>query len=386
MGEWMRAGLLSASDVRDYRILRSAANTEHVPLNGIRPMDTPTIHIPATPYFEVWERRLALKGAFKTLYKFSMATDGGQLNGFHVFHASSNAMKSVQDIRQLFSTVSEFAANYDGAMFLVGDFYVWRNMMKLLWSVYKVKPPPRQRAPTASTLEESMAALGRGQVGLVPTEARRKYIPWPNMMHVALNAQLALLQWAFGVIMPLWNAAFPDGPISLVNLRPIRRVMILTIMLWAWKAIRQEVLRQYHSRKNSWTAMQTVLVESLIRLFDEDIPLVLDACAAIGDRDVSLMKGVLLRLLSLFIRFDKKNYVVIILYVHAAIKYYEDMSPADRDAMYSFLPVASSEDLEVFHSLLRAVLRPWDAESICVLKALYISALPPANSLVISPR
>ncbi|KAI9091691.1 hypothetical protein DFS34DRAFT_319272 [Phlyctochytrium arcticum] len=43
-------------------------------------------------------------------------------------------------------------------------------------------------------------------------------------------------------------------------------------------------------------------------------------------------------------------------------------------ALRSFLPWASSEDLEVFHSVIRAAIRPHDSESAAVITTMYLSA------------
>ncbi|KAI9103062.1 hypothetical protein DFS34DRAFT_607342 [Phlyctochytrium arcticum] len=374
MEAWVVNGLEWASDAADGIRLRSTANSLHVTFNVDRDLTSLPAHLPAEPYFLVWERRVASKAAYtKTMYKFSMATHAGELNSFHVFQACPNAMKSTKDMKQLLDDTCEFTKDYDKAMWLVGDFYVFRNIMKLLWSLDATEAPKEPR-PKEPTLQERLAYLGRKQSTVISNDTRQRIILWPDMMHIALNAQLALLAWAFGVVMPLWNAAFPDAALNLVKLRPIRRVMILTMMLLAWKHVRDEVIKAYYLKKATWTTTQRIFVESLIRLFDEDIPLVLDAAAAMADRNVSLTKAVLLRLLPLFIRCDKKNYVVVILFLLGSIRAYQKGDDAGAAGLESFLPVASSEDLEVFHSLLRAVSRPHDPDSILVLKALYISA------------
>ncbi|KAI9088825.1 hypothetical protein DFS34DRAFT_654747 [Phlyctochytrium arcticum] len=193
------------------------------------------------------------------------------------------------------------------------------------------------------------------------------------MMHIALNAQLALLRWAFTVIMPLWHAAFPNAVIDPVKIHSIRRVMILTLMLLAWKGARELVFKMHAALKDKWTDVQRVFIESLIRLFDEDMPLVLDASAALATGNVKLYKEVLICLLPMFIRLNKKNYVIIILFILTTMDQFEK-SPADaKAAMKSFLAVASSEDLEVFNSLLRDAIRPYGSENAAVIKTLYVS-------------
>ncbi|KAI9104047.1 hypothetical protein DFS34DRAFT_304368 [Phlyctochytrium arcticum] len=300
-----------------------------------------------------------------------MLTHAGALKGFHVFKAVNNPMKSNSDITELCEDIMTFTAGYSEAMWLVGDFYVWRNSIKVIWALDAVDPPPVR--PENPTQEQTLASLGRKLSTKVPALWRLRVFPWPDMMHITLNAQLALLRWAFTVIMPLWNAAFPNAVIDLVKIRPIRWVMILTVMLLAWKGARELVFKMYAALRDKWTNVQRVFIESLIRLFDEDIPLVLDASAALATGDVKLYKEVLIRLLPMFIRFNKKNYVIITLFILTTIDQFEK-SPADaKAAMKSFLAVASSEDLEVFHSLLRAAIRPYDSENSAVIKTLYVS-------------
>ncbi|KAI9101824.1 hypothetical protein DFS34DRAFT_611666 [Phlyctochytrium arcticum] len=248
-------------------------------------------------------------------------------------------------------SVKKFIEHYkDGAIFITGDFYVWRNVMKILW------------AKTRGRLSPDHAYL------------RIVLCPWPDGMHIALNAQQALLQRNFNVFMPIWSSAFPDFAVQLVKLRPVRRMMLLTMMFLAWKQCRVQVM-DWAKQQKDLPEFQRVIVDSLIRLFDEELPLVLDAATAMASGNIVLYKEVLHRLLPLFIRYRKRNYVTIVLHILSAIQEIE-MGGDDNitAALYSNLPLASSEDLEVFHSLLRACIRPFDSHGRAVLNTLYLSA------------
>ncbi|KAI9088005.1 hypothetical protein DFS34DRAFT_606499, partial [Phlyctochytrium arcticum] len=364
--------LSSVSDAVRGRTLRSSKVVSVVPFNNADAYKGDTIFIPSEAYYDTWIERAEKNDAYSSkLYSYSMSTHARALKGFHVFKAVNYPMNSNSDITKLFKDIMTFTAGYSEAMWLVGDFYVRRNNIKVIWALDVVDPPPVR--PENPTKEQLLASLGRKLSTKVPTLWRLRVFPWPDMMHIALNAQLALLRWAFTVIMPLWHAAFPNAVIDPVKIHSIRRVMILTLMLLAWKGARELVFKMHAALKDKWTDVQRVFIESLIRLFDEDMPLVLDASAALATGNVKLYKEVLICLLPMFIRLNKKNYVIIILFILTTMDQFEK-SPADaKAAMKSFLAVASSEDLEVFNSLLRDAIRPYGSENAAVIKTLYVS-------------
>ncbi|KAI9098899.1 hypothetical protein DFS34DRAFT_94050 [Phlyctochytrium arcticum] len=288
---------------------------------------------------------------FRTPYHFDMSTSAAELKNFHIFDAIANRMKTPEDVRTLMLSVIKFIMPYkDGLVWIVGDFYVWRNVMKWLWCL------------TRTPLSKDHAYL------------RVVLCPWPDAMHIALNAQQALLQWNFNVFMPIWSSAFPDFAVQLVKLRPVRRMMLLTMMFLAWKRCRVTVMNWAREQRDL-PEFQRVLIESLIRLFDEELPLVLDAATAMASGNITLYKEVLHRLLPLFIRYRKKNYVIIVLHILSTIQEFEASGDAEIiAALHSNLPLASSEDLEVFHSLLRACIRPFDSHGRAVLTTLFLSS------------
>ncbi|KAI9097426.1 hypothetical protein DFS34DRAFT_621600, partial [Phlyctochytrium arcticum] len=296
--------------------------------------------------------RLVSNPKFRSLYRFDMSTTAAELKRFHIFGAVPNRMKSAEDLKVLMVDVSKFVKHYkDGVVWIVGDFYVWRNVMKFLWA--------QSRTPMTQDHKWLKDLL----------------FPWPDGMHIALNAQQALIEHNFAIFMPIWSAAFPGFAVQLVKLRPVRRMMLLTMAFLAWKKNRVAIIALVKNSQKELPPFQQVATQSLVRLFDEELPLVLDAATAMAAGNVSLYKEVMQRLLPVFIRYRKKNYVTIVVHILSVIQDIE--SRGDPDLLRAFqskLPLASSEDLEVFHSLLRASIRPHDSESAATLKTLFLSA------------
>ncbi|KAI9089462.1 hypothetical protein DFS34DRAFT_388276 [Phlyctochytrium arcticum] len=185
--------------------------------------------------------------------------------------------------------VATFIKSYKGGfIWLAGGFYVWRNVLKALWS---------QSQNIHDNLLSSPAALPMARCHAHSPERA---------------ASSALLVWNFGVFMPIWGSAFPHLAIQLVKLRPVRRVMLLTMLFMAWKRCK------------------AVIIDSLIRLFDEELPLVLDAATALASGSIAEYKLALKRLLPLFIRYRKRNHVVIVLHcLSTIVRCVLDPSPAN---------------------------------------------------------
>ena len=79
----------------------------------------------------------------------------------------------------------------------------------------------------------------------------------------------------------------------------------------------------------------------------------------------------LVRLLHLFIRLRKHNYVLVTSFWLSSIDYFAKSTSASVFA--KLLPSMSSEDLEVFHSIARAVTRHWDIPEALSRKLLYLA-------------
>jgi hypothetical protein len=148
------------------------------------------------------------------MYRFSISTVAGKLKNFIIIGSLENRMKSSEEMDEILSFIAEFMKQYlkTKSLLLVGDFYVFWNALKRVWSI---------------------------DAGIV---LRHSMVIWPDSMHTALNAQEALVKHAYYLLRPIWCAAFPDGDFDPFNIRPIRRVAILTMILIAWLDVRVEVL------------------------------------------------------------------------------------------------------------------------------------------------
>lgn len=98
----------------------------------------------------------------------------------------------------------------------------------------------------------------------------------------------------------------------------------------------------------------------------------MDAPALLSCGKLQVYQDVLRRLLPLFIRLQKKNYVALVIYTLGALP-----QILQTDSATSFLQLLSdlsSEDLEIFHSLLRATSRYSDNHTQTARKALFLTA------------
>ena len=133
---------------------------------------------------------------------------------------------------------------------MVGDYYVWINTLKTI----------------------------------IATEDASSLIPIPDLMHVSLNAQEAVVRHAFPLFERLWSAAFPLGKFTPIRIRPIRRIALLRLMLVGWKRARWRVLEKLKLRKG--LGVKEVVFFSMLWVFEEAIPLVLDAPALLASGDI----------------------------------------------------------------------------------------------------
>lgn len=189
-------------------------------------------------------------------------------------------------------------------------------------------------------------------------------------MHIALNAQEALVEWGHSLLSSVWSSGFPDSPFDMFNVRPIRRVAILSFMVLSWQPIRHEIVQACKS--TTMTETRRFFVGVLLWLFEEAIPLALDAPSLLASGNLDIYLDVLKQLLPLFVRFRKQNYIVIVSYILAAVPRISGTNAegAFRDALQHL----SSEDLEVFHSVLRASTRYQDTQAQVARKALMITS------------
>jgi len=95
-------------------------------------------------------------------------------------------------------------------------------------------------------------------------------------MHIGLNAQEAIIRHSFGILERIWKAVYPNLNFKPFKMRPIRRIGLLRLALAAWTLIKSDI-PSTSTRKGSRTTTQGTLLSSLFWLFEEAIPLALDA-------------------------------------------------------------------------------------------------------------
>ncbi|KAI8825561.1 uncharacterized protein EV422DRAFT_599702 [Fimicolochytrium jonesii] len=119
---------------------------------------------PRARYFEIRQH----VAASKRMYNWSVATKAGSLKGFRTVASLENNMKKETDMNQILERIAHFVetTGYDGNVFLVGDFYVWKNAMKSYYA---------------------------GNI------LANRIIIMPDALHIAVDAQEALMRHAFEV-------------------------------------------------------------------------------------------------------------------------------------------------------------------------------------------
>jgi hypothetical protein len=303
-------------------------------------------------YFGIRNYAISEKNV-KKLYSFSLSTVAGSQKNFTLIGCLDNRMKDLSEMESIIDFIAGFTAEYlkDHSILLIGDFYVFRNALHALWT--------RNVPDKFRTLRPSILC-------------------WPDAMHIALNAQEAVLLHAFSIISDIWISAFPDAPLSSIKIRPIRRVAILSFLVIAWNEIREDILKRLNLQLQMDNAegmnSRRAFLHTLVWLFEEVIPLALDAPALLSKGDLNIYVDVLQRLLQVFLRFHKKNYVVVVVYVLGLLQKLETMFPGAYTTIITKLEHLSSEDLEIFHSLLRGTIRFQDSYTQVSQKALFITA------------
>lgn len=134
----------------------------------------------------------------------------------------------------------------------VGDYYVWMNTVK---SIVLALSDPTNKTPVDHLL------------------------PIPDLMHVSLNAQEAIIRHGFSILHRMWTAAYSNAPFQPFKIRPIRRIALLRMMAESWRRVRVRVTAFLASMKDLGTSTQWVLMGAMIWLFDEAVRLALNAPA-----------------------------------------------------------------------------------------------------------
>ncbi|KAI9090564.1 hypothetical protein DFS34DRAFT_637158 [Phlyctochytrium arcticum] len=291
----------------------------------------------------------------KKMYAYSMATKAASQEDFHIIGSDNNPMKSADDLKPVMDNIEAFLSKvgYPGedlahkqSFVLAGDFYVWMYVNKLL------------RSPKYQALQPHVLAV-------------------PDLMHVSLNSQEAILIHAWMLIHPLWIAGYPEiENTTPIKMRPKRRTAMLALAMTAWQECREELLKTYKLAANhpDATPVRKAMIDAILWVFEEAIPLSVDCPYLLASGDLGQIKMCLQRLFPLFTRLEKKNYVNIILFQLALL----EKLPAhlSQDVLVSVLfSTFSSEDLEVFHSILRAAIRFYDTNDQVTRKAFLITAM-----------
>ncbi|KAI9104041.1 hypothetical protein DFS34DRAFT_606711 [Phlyctochytrium arcticum] len=230
----------------------------------------------------------------------------------------NNPMKSADDL----------ALGYPGediahkqSFVLAGDFYVWMYVNKLL------------RSPKYQALQPHVLAV-------------------PDLMHVSLNSQEAVLIHAWTLIHPLWIAGYPE----IENTTPI-------------KIGNSKNLPNHPDA----TSVRKAMIDAVMWVFEEAIPLSVDCPYLLASGDLGQIKMCAAPL-------PIKNYVNIILLQLALLEKLPAHLP--QDVLVSVLfSTFSSEDQEVFHSILRAAIRFYDTNNQVTRKAFLITAMRGESAL-----
>ncbi|KAI9102799.1 hypothetical protein DFS34DRAFT_610580 [Phlyctochytrium arcticum] len=255
----------------------------------------------------------------KKLYAYSISTKAASQKDFHLIGSDANPLKSAADLIPILENVAIFLAKVPWRFYTfpcsAGDFYIWMYASKLF------------NAPKFSSLKPHVLTV-------------------PDLMHISLNVQEAILIHAWCIIHPLWQEC------------------------------RKEIISNFESAaatNGHATAIRKAMISSLIWVFEEAIPLAVDAPYLLASGDIDSIKNCLQRLYHLFVRLEKKNYVNIVLFMCGFLeKLLTKMSPEKAAAIFS---VCSSEVMEVFQSVLRPAIRFQHSDEQVSRKALLITAM-----------
>ncbi|KAI9103879.1 hypothetical protein DFS34DRAFT_606205 [Phlyctochytrium arcticum] len=252
----------------------------------------------------------------KKMYAYSMATKAASQEDFHIIGSDNNPMKSADDLKPVMDNIEAFLSK---SFVLAGDFYVWIS-------------------PKYQALQPHVLAV-------------------PDLMP-------AILIHAWTLIHPLWIAGYPEiENTTPIKMRPKRRTAMLALAMTAWQECREELLKTYKLAANhpDATPVRKAMIDAILWVFEEAIPLSVDCPYLLASGDLGQIKMCLQRLFPLFTRLEKKNYLALLEKLPAHLP---------QDVLVSVLfSTFSSEDLEVFHSILRAAIRFYDTNDQVTRKA-----------------
>ncbi|KAI9088547.1 hypothetical protein DFS34DRAFT_598308 [Phlyctochytrium arcticum] len=224
---------------------------------------------------------------------------------------------------------------------LAGDFYVWMYVNKLL------------RSPKYQALQPHVLAV-------------------PDLMHVSLNSQEAVLIHAWTLIHPLWIAGYPE----IENTTPIK--------IYAGPCHDRMARMSRGNSKNlpnhpDATSVRKAMIDAVMWVFEEAIPLSVDCPYLLASGDLGQIKMCAAPLPIVHLSGEEElceHYPI------AARPLEKLPAHLPQDVLVSVLfSTFSSEDQEVFHSILRAAIRFYDTNNQVTRKAFLITAMRGESAL-----
>jgi hypothetical protein len=175
-----------------------------------------------------------------------------------------------------------------------------------------------------------------------------RLLPIPGAFHIGLNAQEGIFETFFPVVGRVWDAVFPRKNLD-PNPEPSQRKFALELACEGWKKCRTSCLRLVAN-------VDKVPLDALlmVQLFEEYLPLSLDAYAIFLSDDFFHYEEALLRLLRMFVQLGKNHYVLCISIFVAHLMHWKTHSPRLFDELRQKLRYCSEEEVEIFHSMIRS--------------------------------
>jgi len=227
-----------------------------------------------------------------------------------------NRFKTKAEMLQVFRSLRDMCAEYlkTKYMFVTGDWYVYWRMME--------------------AVRTNTAEFGH-------------FVPIPGAFHIGLNVQEAVLKWYREIMEPLWIAVTGKKRFP-YPMKPIQRKYILELFSDAWARIRRQCLRSVRS-----CAVCPVEMLVLLQLFEEAIPVALDAYTTNLHGSYEAYEKMLLRSLRIFAQLGKENYVHCILMFVTTMEHLRLNAPAVYSQLTAQICRFVEEDIEIFHSMVR---------------------------------
>jgi len=182
-------------------------------------------------------------------------------------------------------------------------------------------------------------------------------IPIPGAFHVGLNAQEAIFLHYRPVLEKLYRAMFPGRNFP-VYPTAMERKFVLEVIALGWKRCRGECLRRL-------ALLDSIPLDAvvLVQLLDEFVPVALDVYAVFLSGNFQKYESILLRSLVMFLQLGKRNYVRCLSIFIGQLLHWQEKYPALYASLTENLRFLSEEEVEIFHSTIRArIIGPKDSE------------------------